>query len=126
VSEVKSVRDVAVENDTVWVIINHVRPGKREVFEKFFHEVFFDSASKLSPEEQYVFRQTRILHPVTAEADGTFSYFFIMDPKSPESDYSIEDYLGRMYSKEDAAKYMEMYRESVITQTGYTLIQSRH
>ena len=126
VSEKSMSRDLAKENDTVWVIINHVRPDKREVFENFAHNIFFDSATRLSAEEQHVFRQTRILHPVQPEADGTYSYFFIMDPRLSGQDYGIQTILGRMYDKTDAERFMGLYREAVIKQTRYTLIQSRH
>src|SRR3954447_12132362 len=47
----------AKDGDTVWVLINHVKADKRQQFEHFVHEVFWDSSSKLSSAEQQVFRQ---------------------------------------------------------------------
>ena len=126
VSDAKSTRDLAAENDSVWVIITHVRPNKRDVFEKFMHDIFFDSAEKLNADEQRLFRQTRILHPTRAEADGTYNYFFIMDPYIPGGDYSISSLMSRMYDKADAEKHLKMYNEAVIRQTQYMTVQSRH
>ena len=126
VNDMNGSPDRATENDSVWVIINHVRPGKRDVFEKFFHEIFFDSSSNLNADEQRLFRQTRILHPTQAEADGTYSYFLIMDPFIPGGDYHIRSIMMRMYQKEAAEKHLKMFDEAVIKQTSYKLIQSRH
>jgi hypothetical protein len=92
-------RALAVAGDTVWVIINPVKADKRAQFERFLHEIFWPGASKLSPQEQKLFRQTRILHPVVPEADGSYSYFFIMDPLIPKADYDIEKFLIKMYGE---------------------------
>src|SRR5688500_559615 len=64
----------AKPGDSVWVIINHIKPDKRQQFEKFVHEVFWPMASKLNDSVRLTFMQTRVLSPTAPEQDGTYSY----------------------------------------------------
>ena len=83
-------------------------------------------AKKLDAEGQRVFRQTRVLHPVEPEEDGTYTYLFIMDPVVPRGDYDIENLLKKMYDEQKATEYMKMLNETEASgQTGYRMIQSR-
>lgn len=121
------VRPMAKEGDKVWVFVNHIKADKRQQFEKFIHEVFWPMAQKLSAADQQVFRQTRVLLPAEAEADGTYSYLFIMDPVIEGGDYDIESLLQKMYGKEKAKEYATMLEETEARgQTGYRLVQSRY
>lgn len=63
---------MANEGDTVWVIVNHIKADKRQDFERFVHEIFWPMAKKLKAEDQRLFRQTRVLHPVAAENRNYF------------------------------------------------------
>lgn len=122
-----AMRPMANEGDSVWVIINHIKADKRQQFEKFVHEIFWPMAKKLTSEEQRVFRQTRVLHSVKPEEDGTYSYLFIMDPVVPGADYDIENLLKKMYDEQKATEYMKMLNETEASgQTGYRMLQSRH
>ena len=117
----------AAEGDSVWVFVNHIKADKREQFERFVHEIFWDSASRLSEPEQLVFRQTRVLHPNQPEKDGTYSYIFIMDPVIPGGDYSIESLTKKIYGDQKAKEYLAMLEETnAREQTGYIMVQSRH
>lgn len=119
-------RKTAAEGEKVWVIINHIKADKRQQFEKFIHEIFWPMATKLGAEDQRVFRQTRVLHPTKAEADGTYSYIFIMDPIVEGADYDIDNLLKKMYGPEKAAEYGKMFDETKVReQTQYLEIQSR-
>jgi hypothetical protein len=121
-------RQVAKEGDTVWVLANHIKSDKRQQFERFIHEVFWDSSSKLSSqEEQRVFRQTRVLHPTRQEKDGSYTYLFIMDPYIPGANYDIGQFLDKIYGPPKAAEYMKMLEETQKgEQTAYFVVQSRH
>jgi hypothetical protein len=117
----------AKNGDTVWVLVNHVKADKRQQFEQFVHEIFWDSSSKLSSAEQQVFRQTRILHPTAAEKDGTYSYIFLMDPVVPGGNYNIHALLNRIYDKPKATEYNKMFDETTVgDQTPYIEVQSQH
>jgi hypothetical protein len=120
-------RPMAAEGEKVWVIINHVKPDKREQFEKFIHEVFWPTARKLRAQEQRVFRQTRVLHPTEAEKDGTYSYIFIMDPLIESGNYDILSLLTNMYGKEKATEYNNMFEETLAReQTQIMTVQSKY
>ena len=126
-AQVTNKRQMAVEGDSVWVIINHVKPGKREQFEKFLHEIFWPMASKLTVEEQQLFKQTRILHPTGPEEDGTYSYVFIMDPLVTGGNYGITSLLRKQYGEEQGAAYAKMFDDAQARpQKIYSLVQSKH
>ena len=116
----------AAANDSVWIYITKVRPGKQADFEKFVHEIFFDKASKLSAKDQRVFKQTRVLHPIKAESDGSYNYCFLMDPPVPGGEYDIEVFMKKIYSPREVEKYMKIFNDAVICQTAYLMTQSRH
>jgi len=98
-------RPMARSGETVWVCLDPIKKDKRAQYERFLHEIFWPGAAKLSPAEQKIFRQTRILHPTKAETDGTYSYFFVMDPVIKGGDYDIESLLTKMYGKSKDAEY---------------------
>lgn len=117
----------ASKGDTVWVVLNHVKSDKREQFEKFIHEIFWPASNKLGPAEQQAFKQTRVLHPVEPNEDGTYTYVFLMDPVISGANYSILNYLEKMYGEKKAQEYAAMFNDALNTpQVGYTLVQSEY
>ncbi|WP_303310955.1 hypothetical protein [Hymenobacter sp. BT730] len=119
-------RALAAPGDSVWVIVNSVKPDKRQQFEKFVNEVFWPAAKKLPQEEQRVFRQTRVLYSGRPEKDGTYEYVFIMDPVVQGQDYDIEHLLQKMYTAERAAAYFKMFEDTLVgEQKWYRMVQSR-
>ena len=102
-------RPMARSGETVWVCLDPIKKDKRTQYERFLHEIFWAGAAKLNPADQKVMRQTRILHPAKAEADGTYSYFFVMDPVIKGADYDIESLLTKMYGKAKATEYYKLY-----------------
>lgn len=120
-------RTLSIQGDTVWVFVNYIKADKRQQFEKFVHEILWDQSSKLSKEEQKAFRQTRVLHPVAPEADGTWTYLFVVDPKMQGIDYGIEPMLVKMYGNERANELMQLLEETTARdQKRYVTVQSRH
>lgn len=100
---------MAHSGETVWVCLDPIKKDKRAQYERFLHEIFWPGASKLSPAEQKVFQQTRILHPTKAESDGSYAYFFVMDPVLKGGDYDIPSLLTKMYGKAKATEYAKLY-----------------
>ena len=122
----KPQRELAVEGNTVWVRVNHVKPDKREQFEHFVFDLFWGEAKRLSEEDQRPFRQTRVLTPTEPDEDGTYPYLFIMDPRLPGFTYEMKSYLVKMYGEEKAEEYLSLWFDSVDRpQTGYTVVQSQ-
>lgn len=119
-------RPMTKPGETVWVCLDAIKKDKRAQYERFLHEIFWPGAAKLSPAEQRVFRQTRILHPTKAEADGSYAYFFVMDPVIQGGDYDIESLLAKMYGKAKATEYYKLYTTAhVRPQVSYTVTQSK-
>lgn len=119
-------RPMASSGQTVWVCLDPIKKDKRAQYERFLHEIFWPGAAKLSPAEQRVFRQTRILHPTKAETDGSYSYFFVMDPVIKGGDYDIESLLTKMYGKAKATEYFKLYTTAhARPQVSYVVTQSK-
>jgi hypothetical protein len=115
----------ASRGDTVWVLVNHIKADKRQVFEKFITETFWNRSKQLPPKDQQVFKQTRVLYPTAAEPDGTYSYIFIMDPLVTGGDYDIKSLLIKMYGEREGAKYNTLFDETAAgVQSQYVVVQS--
>lgn len=119
-------RPMARSGETVWVCLDPIKKDKRAQYERFLHEIFWSGAAKLSPADQRVLRQTRILHPTKAETDGSYSYFFVMDPVIKGGDYDIESLLTKMYGKAKATEYFKLYTTAhARPQVFYEVTQSK-
>ncbi|MFN8345132.1 MAG: hypothetical protein U0X91_09015 [Spirosomataceae bacterium] len=120
-------RPMAKSGETVWIFLNPVKKDKRQQFEKFLHVIFWPGAKKLSAADQQVFKQTRILHPTKPEPDGTYSYFFVMDPAIKEGDYDILSLLTKMYGAAKAKEHYKLFEDSLLNgkQKGYIETQSK-
>jgi hypothetical protein len=116
----------AKENETVWVIVNHVKPDKREQFENFIHNTFWPGSMKLSEADQKVFKQTRTMHSGKADPDGTYPYIFIMDPLVAGGDYDVESLLKKMFGAEKAAEHYKTFTETMDRESNnYEVTQSK-
>ena len=122
----------ADEGELVWIILNHVKPDKREQFEEFMNimnQIFDDLAKegKLSADEAMVIKQMRLLHPTEANEDGSFTYVFLMDPWIEGVKSRTSYWLRQKYSEEEAKKYGQMFGDSLMhPQTSYMLKQGKH
>ncbi|WP_303309599.1 hypothetical protein [Hymenobacter sp. BT730] len=123
----KTTRELAKPGDKVWVIVNPVKADKRVQFEHFVSDIFWPTFAKLGPEEQHVFRQTRVLNAVRPEADGTYAYLFIMDPVIPGASYDIEAVLKKAYGPEKGAEHYKLYTESLAgAQKTYSVLETKN
>ena len=120
----------AAQGDTVWVVLNRIKPDKCQQFEKLIHEVLWSKAGELPPDEQYVVAHTRVLHPVEMDKDSSYVYVFLMDPVITGANYRFPYYLTKLYGEEKAKEYFQMlsdcYLHSKLEQEGYAVIQSEH
>jgi hypothetical protein len=120
-------RSMAKPGEKVWIFVNTVKADKRQQFENFLHDVFWPGAEKLSGDDKKVFAQTRILHPTEAEADGNYSYLFVMDPVLDGGDYDIKSLLTKMYGEAKATEYNKIFEDATAgEQKGYRLTQSKN
>lgn len=117
----------AKPGETVMVWAYPVKADKRKQYEHFVHDIFWPGAKKLSATGQRVFRQTRVLHPTAANADGTFTYLFIMDPYIVGEDYGIESLIKKMYGAKQGAEHYKLFSGAVVAgkDVGYRSTQSQ-
>jgi hypothetical protein len=111
----------AAPGQPMWVVLNHVKADKRASFEQFVHQILKPMAAQTAPEQ---FRQFRVLHPVSPNDDGTYTYVFLMDPLVVGGDYSF-DGLKHIYGEEQAQVYLQLWEEALASpQVGYEVVQS--
>lgn len=122
----------ADEGELVWIILNHVKPDKRQQFEEFMdimNQTFEDliKTDELSEEEAMAWKQMRFLHPTEANEDGSYTYVFLADPWIEGVESQIGYWLRKKYSEEEAQKYGRMFSDSLMhPQDSYISKQGKH
>jgi hypothetical protein len=112
----------AAVGERVWVLLNRVKADKRELHEKFVHDVLRPAALQVSPT---IMQKVRFLHPTEPNEDGTYTYIFLMDPVVDGADYSIENLLKQVHGEEKGQEYNQMWLDSLTEeQTGYEVTES--
>ena len=113
----------ADEGELVWIILNHVKPDKREQFEEFL-EIWMQTVEKLIKEKKMdsksaqAFRQGRTLFPTNANEDGSYTYIFLCDPWIEGVNADMLLWLNKAYPEEEAGKYLQMFRTSLMHPQG--------
>ena len=80
----------AMPGDTVWVILNAIKPAERAHFEEFLRVFWGAGLNAADPATKHIFATTRVLYPTKADADGNYTYVYLMDPKVTGGNYSEE------------------------------------
>ncbi|MCF8235968.1 MAG: DUF4440 domain-containing protein [Bacteroidales bacterium] len=99
-------KQMAAENDTMWVVRYRVKPAKREQFEKFNFNHLAVAANKIDPKLK---NSVRFLRPVNQNDDGSFTYIYLMDPVIDPTAYDIKPVLRKAYGKEKASECYKMF-----------------
>ena len=121
----QSSQERAKEGDTVWVIINKVKPEQRQQFERFITEIFWPAAEKLNQDEQRAFKHTRVLNATEPDEEGNYPYIFLMDPLISGANYDIEALLIKMYGEQKAKEHLKLFDDAVIEQKRHVVVQSK-
>tara|TARA_B110000438_G_scaffold224861_1_gene218795 strand:- start:150 stop:581 length:432 start_codon:yes stop_codon:yes gene_type:complete len=115
--------------DQMWVILNHVKVDKRQQFEKFAYNVLLPALkenAKSNLTTRKMIGQTRMLEPIRANKDSSYTYIWLMDPLVKGAIYSYPDILNRVYSPEETKKYISMNNECLVSpQVAYPVKQGR-
>jgi hypothetical protein len=112
----------AAIGEKVWVLLNRVKADKRELHERFIHDILRPTALQIDPA---TVRKVRYLHPTEPNEDGTYTYIFLMDPVADGADYNIENLLKQVHGEEKGLEYHQMWADSLAEeQTGYEVTQS--
>lgn len=96
-------------NDTILIIYNYVKADKVEAFKRFnsefLHPLFLKDNSPAA-------RSARMLEPLNANMDGTYTFIYLMDPViSTPGTYAFLPPLSKEYGEEKARE---------IIKTGFT------
>ena len=101
----------AAPGDTLYVIEHFVRADRRAQFERFLAASYWPAVRRLAATDSgsaRVLRQTRVLYPLRANEDGSYSYVFLTDPVVRGESYNILEQLRRVYSPQETER---RYRE---------------
>lgn len=105
-----------VVGDTVWVILTPVRADRREEFERLMETLYrlgMDFGARQDSVVLRTFRRTRMLRPLSPNADGSYTYVYLPDPRVPGADYELEHLLRRMLPADSARAFYEQWRASL-------------
>lgn len=100
----------AGKNSPVWVVLNYVKSDKVQQFEDFNLNYLKSAGDEFFPE---MTKTVRFLKSEKPNADGTFTYFFLMDPVMKGADYQMKSVLEAKYGKEKTDEYLKMYTECI-------------
>ncbi len=98
----------ASTDDSVLVVLNHVKDGKQIQFEDFYKNYLAPAGIAIQPETKAT---VRVLKPTQKNSDGYSTYIFIMDPYVTTYDYDIYNILVSKYGKDKAKQYLKMYTD---------------
>lgn len=101
----------ASEGETVWVVWNKIKADKVAQFEEF-NFLYLEPAIA---ENYPLARSTvRSLKPVEPNKDGTYTYFYLMDPAISPDGYGMAVFLTAKYGKEKSDEYMKMFQDCLV------------
>jgi uncharacterized protein (TIGR02246 family) len=98
----------AALNDTVWVIWNNIKADKVAQFEDFNFNYLEPAAAEFYPNMR---NTVRTLRPVEKNKDGTYTYFYLMDPATSLEGYDMILPLTAKYGEEKASEYLKTFRD---------------
>lgn len=98
----------AAKNDTVMMVIHYVKADKVAQFEEFNKNYLFPAGAEFNPKAKNTIRMEM---PVKQNADGTYTYIYMMDPFIKSLNYDISSNLKMKYGEEKAAEYMKMFND---------------
>ena len=121
----RSRADHAAPGDTVWVLINHIKPGKLEEHRRWIYDILMPAVQRVAPD---LYRTVRFLEPHEEDEppeDGTHRTVWIMDPVVEGADYGYDTLLMKAYDADQAQAYIKLIDEwEARGQTAYVLKQS--
>jgi len=109
----------ASANDSVMIVLNHVKPDKVAQFENFNMNILSPAGAETNPQTKATVRMQK---PVRKNADGTYTYVYLMDPFRGNLNYDIEYSLNAKFGKEKADEYMKMYLDCLKGGTSQILL----
>jgi len=98
----------AAVDGNVWVIANHVKADKVADYEDFNLKYLKPAGDEVA---SVATKTVRFLKPEKQNQDGTYTYFYLMDPVMKDTNYEILHILTVKYGKEKAEEYYKRYSD---------------
>ncbi len=117
----------AALGDTVWVILNHVKPHQRQNFERFTRDILWPALQTLAVTDSASrnrYLRTRLLAPTRQNTDSTYTYVYLMDPVVPGVTYGYRSILSTVYSESQVSQHLALVDSALARpQERYTVVQ---
>ncbi len=100
-------RTGAAQGERVWVIVNHIKPGKLDEHRQWVYEILMPAVQRVAPQ---LYHTVRFLEPHEEDEqpeDGTHRTVWIMDPVIEGADYRYDSLLTTAYGAGQAEEYMK-------------------
>lgn len=111
----------AGKDSPVWVVMNTVKSDKIQQFDDFNLNYLKLAGDEFFPE---MTKTVRLLKSEKPNADGTFTYFFLMDPVMKGADYQMDVVLKAKYGNEKAEEYLKIYKECIKKHEMFETVQT--
>jgi len=98
----------ATVNGNVWIVANYVKADKVAQFEDFIMKYLKPAGDEVAPA---LTKTVRLLKPTQQNQDGTYTYYYLMDPAMANENYDMGPILTAKYGKEKAEEYSKMYMD---------------
>lgn len=105
----------AAAGDTIYLVEHHVRPERRQQFEDFVYEVLWPAFERSAGENaarRNAARQLRLLGPVRADADGSLTFAFLLDPVVAGERYDVLQVLRETHDEAEAVRLYARFTET--------------
>ena len=109
----------AAANDSVLLVLNPVKPDKVMQFEEFNKNYLSPAGSATDPQAKATVRMQK---PIHKNADGSYTYVYLMDPYRSSLNYDIHSTLSAKYGKQKADEYMKMYLDCLLGGTSKAML----
>ncbi|MEZ4621107.1 MAG: hypothetical protein R2867_37165 [Caldilineaceae bacterium] len=77
-------------------------------FEQFVQEILLPAITRIAPN---VHRHVRALYPTHQEADGSYTYAFLMDPWLADASYDFATLFRQAYTEGETQTYLRIWEE---------------
>jgi len=103
--------DRPAEGETVGIALNRIKADKVQQFEDFNFKYLEPAIAEYSPRSG---NTVRCLRPKEANEDGTFTYFYVIDPADSPDGYGMGTFLTAKFGIEKSNEYLGMFKDCLV------------
>jgi hypothetical protein len=106
----------------VLVCVDVIKADRKADWDQLLHEVLGPAGAQV---DAPLMRTVRVMEPVEADSDGTWTYLLVMDPWVEGAEYEVVPYLAKVYGAEKAREYDRLWDDChVREQYSYEVVES--